>query len=99
MKNKNPKKDVKKEFAFTIRNAKITAFIFFVLLAPNIVMQVKGLDMIAGLPKETWFNAAIAGFIIYISFIVFLWKCPSCGKFPGRGWFRKNCQNCGVELT
>lgn len=91
--------DIKKEFAVVIRNAKITAFIFFLLLAPNIVMQVKGLEEIAGLPKDTWFNAAIAGFVIYMAYTFFLWKCPSCGKYPGRGWFRKNCEKCGVELS
>ena len=57
-------RDVKKEFAVVIRNAKITAFIFFLLLTPNIVMQVKDLPEILGLAKETWFNAAIAGFVI-----------------------------------
>ncbi len=97
--NKKSNSDVKKEFALVIRNAKITAFIFFILLAPNIVIQVKGLEQIAGLSKDTWFNAAIAGFIIYIGFVFFLWKCPSCGKYPGRGWFRKNCEKCGVELS
>lgn len=59
-------RDVKKEFAVVIRNAKITAFIFFLLLTPNIVMQVKDLPEILGLAKETWFNAAIAGFVIYL---------------------------------
>ena len=64
-------KDVKKEFAVVIRNAKITAFIFFLLLTPNIVMQVKDLPEILGLAKETWFNAAIAGFVIYLGYMFF----------------------------
>lgn len=92
-------KDVKKEFAIVIRNAKITAFIFFLLLTPNIVLQVKGLTEILGLSKEIWFNAAIAGFVIYLGYMFFLWKCSSCGEYPGRGWFRKNCEKCGVELS
>jgi hypothetical protein len=92
-------KDVKKEFAVVIRNAKITAFIFFLLLTPNIVIQVKGLTEILGLSKEIWFNAATAGFIIYLGYIFFLWKCPSCGAYPGRGWFRNNCEKCGVKLS
>jgi hypothetical protein len=92
-------RDLKKEFAVVIRNAKITAFIFFLLLTPNIVMQVKDLPEILGLAKETWFNAAIAGFVIYLGYMFFLWKCPSCGEYPGRGWFRKNCEKCGVELS
>ncbi|MDZ7819899.1 MAG: hypothetical protein U5K55_15385 [Aliarcobacter sp.] len=93
------KRDIKKEFALVIRNAKITAFIFFILLTPNIVIQVKGLEEVLGLPKETWFNAGIAGFVIYLAYMYFLWKCPSCGQYPGRGWFRKNCEKCGVELS
>lgn len=92
-------KDIKKEFEIVIRNAKITAFIFFILLTPNIVIQVKDLTEMFGLPKETWFNAAIAGFVIYLAYMYFLWKCPNCGKYPGRGWFRKNCEKCGVELS
>jgi len=91
--------EVKKEFAKVILNAKIVAFIFFALLTPSIVMKVKGLEEIFGLNEQTWFNAAIAGFVIYLGFTFLLWKCPKCGKFPGRGWFRKECNSCGVELT
>ena len=35
----------------------------------------------------------------YLGYMFFLWKCPSCGEYPGRGWFRKNCEKCGVELS
>lgn len=93
------KKDVKQEFAKVIRNAKIAAAIFFILLTPSIVMMVKDLDTIYGLSKDVWFEIGIGGFIIYGVYYLFFWKCPSCGKFPGRGWFRKNCDNCGVELS
>ncbi len=91
--------EVKKEFAKVILNAKIVAFIFFILLTPNIVMKVKDLTEIFGQSEQTWFNAAIAGFVLYLGFTIFLWKCPKCGKFPGRGWFRKECASCGVELS
>ena len=91
--------EVKKEFAKVILNAKIVAFLFFILLTPNIVMKVKGLTEIFGQSEQTWFNAAIAGFVLYLGFTIFLWKCPKCGKFPGRGWFRKECSSCGVELS
>ncbi|APW66006.1 MULTISPECIES: hypothetical protein [Arcobacteraceae] len=91
--------EVKKEFAKVILNAKIVAFLFFILLTPNIVMKVKGLTEIFGQSEQTWFNAAIAGFVLYLGFTIFLWKCPKCGKFPGRGWFRKECASCGVELS
>ena len=94
-----PKKDVKKEFAKVILNAKIAAAIFFILLTPSIVITVKDLPEIFGYGKDTWFNASVAGFIIYGLYYLFLWKCPNCGKFPGRGWFRKNCDNCGCELS
>ena len=36
--------DVKKQFAIVIRNAKITAALFFILLTPSIVITVKELD-------------------------------------------------------
>lgn len=91
--------EVKENFKKVILNAKIVAGLFFLLLAPNIVMIAKDLDEILGFSKDTWFNAAIAGFLIYGGFTLFMWKCPKCNKFPGRGWFRKNCDNCGVELT
>jgi len=91
--------DVKKEYAKVIRNAKITAGLFFILFTPSLVITVKELDQIMGLSKDTWLNASIAGFVIYIGFVFLMWKCPKCGKFPGRGWFRKNCQSCGVELN
>ena len=91
--------DVKKQFAIVIRNAKITAALFFILLTPSIVITVKELDEMFSITKDTWLNASIAGFIIYLGFVFFLWKCPKCGKFPGRGWFRTNCEKCGVELN
>lgn len=91
--------DVKNKFAKLVFNSKIAAGVFFLLLTPSIVMTIKGLDEILGLSKDLWFDASVAGFIIYIGYYFLFWKCPSCGKFPGRGWFRKNCDNCGVELT
>jgi len=91
--------EVKKKFAKVIFNAKMVALVFFVLLTPSIVLKVKGMNEIFGLSEQTWFNAAIAGFIIYIGYTIFFWKCPKCGKFPGRGWFRKKCDSCGVELS
>lgn len=91
--------EIKKEFKKVILYAKISAGIFFILLTPNIVMAVKDLNMFWGLGKDIWFNAAIAGFVIYGGFALLLWKCPKCKKFPGRGWFRKNCDSCGVELS
>lgn len=91
--------DIKKEFARVIRNAQISAAIFFILLTPSIVLKVKDKTEMFGLTQDTWFNASIAGFLIYLGYTVFLWKCPKCGKFPGRGWFRKNCDSCGVELS
>lgn len=93
------KNEVKKEFAKTIRNAKIVAAIFFILLTPSIVITVKDLEGLYGISKDIWFQIAVSGFVIYGIFSFFFWKCPSCGKFPGRGWFRKNCDNCGVELS
>ncbi len=91
--------DIKKEFAKVILNAKIAAGIFFILLTPSIVMILKDKTEVFGMDQDFWFRAGIAGFIIYVGFAFFLWKCPSCKKFPGRGWFRKNCESCGVELS
>ena len=100
MKKENTKKEnIKKEFAKVILNAKISAAIFFILLTPSIVMAFKDRTEVFGMDQDFWFRAGIAGFVIYMGFTLFLWKCPSCGKFPGRGWFRKECTNCGVELS
>jgi len=93
------KEQIKEEFAKVIVNAKITAAIFFVLITPSIVIAIKDLEEIYGISKDTWFMASVAGFLIYGGFTYFLWKCPKCKEFPGRGWFRKNCEKCGVELT
>lgn len=96
--NSNNEK-IKKEFAKVIKNAQITAFLFFLLLTPTIVLIIKEQTELFGVTKDIWFNASIAGFIIYIGYMFFLWKCPNCGKYPGRGWFRKECDNCGCELS
>ena len=93
------KNQIKKEFAIVIRNAKIAAAIFFILLTPSIVMVVKDVSFIFGQDESFWFRASIAGFVIYMGYTIFLWKCPNCKKFPGRGWFRKECQHCKAELS
>lgn len=90
---------IKKEFARVIKNAQIAAFIFFLLLTPTIVLKIKEKTELFGLNQDSWFYASVAGFLIYVGYTVFLWKCPSCGKYPGRGWFRKSCDNCGCELS
>lgn len=95
----NNSNNIKEEFAKVVFRAKIIAGIFFLFLTPSIVMMVKDIELIYGQDKEFWLNIAIAGFIIYGLYYLFLWKCPKCGSFPGRGWFRKNCDNCGVELS
>ncbi len=93
------KQNIKEEFAKVILNAKITAAIFVVLITPSIVIAVKDLEEIYGIGKDSWLIAAVAGFLIYGSFTYIFWKCPKCKEFPGRGWFRKNCDKCGVELS
>lgn len=90
---------IKEQFKKVILNAKISAGIFFALLTPSIVMLLKDKTEVFGQDQDFWFRAGIAGFIIYMGFTIFMWKCPKCGKFPGRGWFRKECQSCGVELS
>ena len=90
---------IKKEFAKVIKNAQISAFIFFLLLTPTIVLKVKEKEEIFGLNQDVWFNALVAGFFIYLGYMFFLWICPNCCKYPGRGWFRKECANCGCELS
>jgi hypothetical protein len=93
------KESIKIKFAKTVLGSKIVAAVFIVLLTPSIVMMFKDIDMIYGLDKDTWFNAGVGGFIIYLGYYFLFWKCPSCGKFPGRGWFRKECDNCKAELS
>ncbi len=91
--------EVKKEFKKVIRNAKISAGLFFILFAPSFVLTITGEAQLFSIPKDTWLNASIAGFVIYLGFVFLMWKCPKCGKYPGRGWFRKNCKNCNAELN
>ena len=93
------KQNIKEEFAKVILNAKITAAIFFVLITPSVVIAIKDLEEVYGVSKDNWFIAAVVGFLIYGGFTYFFWKCPKCKEFPGRGWFRKNCDKCGVELS
>lgn len=97
--NSIDKEKIKKDFAKVIKNAQIVAFIFFLCLTPTMVLKIKEKEELFGLSQDMWFNASVLGFLVYIGYMVFLWKCPNCGKYPGRGWFRKNCDNCGCELS
>ncbi|MFA7083889.1 MAG: hypothetical protein WC141_05065 [Arcobacteraceae bacterium] len=101
---KEPTKDpikegIKSDFAKIVFNAKIVAGLFLLLLIPSVIMLFKDIDTIYGLDKDAWFRIVIVGFIIYVGNGYFFWKCPSCKKSPGRGWFRKNCEKCKVELS
>ncbi len=90
---------IKNEFSKIITNAKIVAAIFFVLLTPSIVIAVKDLDELYGISEDIWFYISVLGFLLYGGFTYFVWKCPKCKEFPGRGWFRQSCEKCGVELS
>lgn len=92
-------KNIKEEFAKTILYAKIIAGVFFLCVAPTIAIILNDLEEFYGYSKDTWLFVAVIGFLIYIVYYTMFLKCPKCGNFPGRGWFRKNCESCNVELS
>ena len=96
--NTNSEK-IKKDFAKVIKNAQIVAFVFFLFLTPTMVLKIKDRTELFGLNEQIWFNLSVLGFLVYIGYMIFLWKCPNCKQYPGRGWFRKECDKCGCELS
>jgi len=90
--------DIKKEYAITLRNAKIVSLIFITLFTPKLVFLFTDLKVFLGLTEVTVLIPMAIGTIIYSIFFYKFWSCPSCIKFPGSGWTRKQCKHCGVDL-
>ncbi len=95
----NPMKseEIKQKYKKVIFKAGIISAIAIVLALPKVILSFTGYDNILGIDKPYWRLSFYLGFFIYISFLLFKWKCPSCGKYPG-GWFRKKCRSCGCRL-
>ncbi len=46
-----------------------------------------------------WFlTPIISGWLIYLIFLEFFWKCPNCGRFPGNGTSYVICKHCKTRL-
>jgi len=90
--------EIKKLYKTVLFKARIIAAITILMALPKIILRFSENTTFLGRDASFWRISFYLGFFIYIVFLVKYWKCPSCGKFPGGGWFRKKCKSCGCEL-
>ncbi len=89
---------IKQEYNIVMRWAIFSTFMLFLFLTPRLVLAFTDRDLLFGLGETETLMLSLPGVGFYIWFYVKKWKCPACLKFPGGGWFRKECKNCNVPL-
>ena len=91
--------EVAEEYKLVIFRAKIVSAVAITLGIPKLIIGFGGSSSFMSITSNESLVLFIIGFSIYAFFAYKFWKCPVCKKFPGGGWSRKTCRNCGIDLT
>lgn len=91
--------EVLEEYKLVIFRAKLVSACSILLAIPKLVIGLSDRTSFIGISSNESLVLFIIGFSIYVFFGFKYWKCPACKKFPGSGWSRNACENCGVCLS
>ena len=86
------------EYEIVLKKQKLTTLVVLALWAPNLIVRVFDAQTFLGISRSIWFIVSGVGLLILLWFLVFVFKCPNCGRSPGGGWSRQDCRSCGVSL-
>lgn len=89
---------VKKEYASIMVRARIVSAVMLLLISPRLILGFTDRASFLGLNYVTALIPMILGAIVYSVFYAKYWRCPACMEFPGGGWVRKQCKQCGAAL-
>jgi len=90
--------EVIEKYQSVLLKAKIVSVIAIIFALPKLVIGFSSYSTFLGISSHVALMLFVGGFVPYIVFFYSYWKCPSCNKFPGSGWARKECQHCNVKL-
>jgi hypothetical protein len=86
------------EYEIILKKQKLVTLVVLAFWAPNLIARFSEAQTFLGIGQSIWFNVSIVGLLVLLWFIVFVFRCPNCGRSPGGGWSRQNCKSCGVSL-
>ena len=89
---------IKLEYSSVMLKAKVTSFMFVLLILPRLILAVTDLDVFFGLNYNTALIPMGVAVVMYMYFYQKYWRCPGCNEFPGGGWSRAQCKKCDVAL-
>jgi uncharacterized membrane protein len=92
-----PPEQIRQEYSSVMRKQWIVIAIALITLGSPFVAYMYGIERPQDL-EGTWLIGPIFGVLAIAWFFIFVFKCPNCGKAPGSGLNRQNCQSCGVQL-
>jgi hypothetical protein len=90
--------EVIQKYKLVLFKAKIVSVIAIIFAIPKLVIGFTSHTSFLGISSNVALFLFALGFVPYIVFFYRYWKCPSCKKFPGSGWSRKECQHCHAML-
>ena len=90
--------EVIEKYKSVLFKAKIVSAIAIVFAVPKLVIGFSSYSTFLGINSFAALILFSVGFIPYVVFFYNYWKCPSCNKFPGSVWGRKECQHCNAKL-
>ncbi|AQT58893.1 hypothetical protein [Cellvibrio sp. PSBB023] len=90
--------EVLEKYKSVLFKAKIVSVIAIIFAIPKLFIGFTSYTTFLGISSNVALLLFTLGFVPYIVFFYSYWKCPSCNKFPGSGWARKECQHCHVML-
>ena len=90
--------EVIEKYRSVLFKAKVVSAIALVFAVPKLVIGFSSYSTFLGINNFVALILFSVGFIPYMVFFYSYWKCPSCNKFPGGGWVRKECQHCNAKL-
>lgn len=89
---------IKLEYGGILQKQKLTAIIVIALWVPNLIAGYTKTNSFLGIQKSNWLLVSGIGLLVLLWFVLFVLKCPECGKSPGGGWTRRKCKSCGISL-
>ena len=87
------------EYEIILKKQKLMTLVVLSLWAPNLIDRFSNVQTFLGISRSIWFNVSIVGLLVLLWFIIFVFKCPNCGRSPGGGWSRQDCKSCGVSFN
>ena len=96
--SKKDPRAIQREYESTETKAMVVSAIFAVMVLPTVLNRFVDFEGRFGLGEWGRIWLMLAGLVGYAVYFGFFYSCPNCLQYPGAGWHRDRCKNCGVNL-